>query len=224
MMQEKEQDNGTPLINILIVDDHWMLRQGLKHILNTQKKAGRFRIEEAENGKDALAKIRQTDFDLVLLDYEMPGLNGAEVARQMLAFKPLNILALSNYDELSIIEEMRDAGIKGYILKNIEPADFLKAIKVVLAGKTYYSNDVYARLLDGEKGSAKRPKPASELTRRELEVLQMIVQEKTNAEIAEALSIEKSTVDSHRHHLLGKLQARNTAGLIKAAYRLDLIK
>ncbi len=211
-----------PIVKILLVDDHWMVRDGLKHMLHAQRKLFQFDIAEAENGPQAIEAILSDDFDLAILDYQMPGMEGGEVARKMLANKPgIKILALSNYGELSNIEKMIAAGARGYILKNIEPAEFLKAIQTVLAGKVYYSNEVYNRLLDSSRKN--RNKEMIALTDRELEVLRWVALGKTSSQIAEALSVEKSTIDSHRNHLLIKLNVKNTASLLKKAYELKLI-
>jgi DNA-binding NarL/FixJ family response regulator len=119
---------------------------------------------------------------------------------------------------------MMDAGAKGYILKNIDPPQMLSAIRSVLENKTYFSNEVATQLLEADKKERIRALwQLNELTKRETEVLKMIAMELTNEEIAEKLSIGKRTVDAHRQNLLRKLHAKNTVGLIKAAYKLNLI-
>ncbi len=220
-----EKEESKAMIQILIVDDHKMVRDGLKVMLSTLKKQLPNHVTEAESGEYALKKLNKQDFDLVIMDYQMPGLTGAETILRMLRFKPgLKIIALSNYDEMPYIQNMLDSGAKGYILKNIDPPQLLLAIRTVMDGKQYYSNEVATKLLEG----AKKEKinslwEVNQLTKRELEVLKLIAMELTNEEIAAKMSIGKRTVDSHRQNLLNKLHAKNTVGLIKAAYNLRLI-
>lgn len=212
-------------LNVLIVDDHKMIRDGLKVMLSSFKKQLHFHIEEAESGEQALKKIGRQDFHLVIIDYHMPGISGAETILRILRYKPnTKILGLSNYDELPYIQNMLDAGAKGYVLKNIDPPQMLAAIRTILEDKNYYSNEVATKLLEvNRKDKINSVRQMNQLTRRELEVLKMIAMEMTNEEIAEKLSIGKRTVDSHRQNLLHKLHAKNSVGLIKAAYKLKLI-
>lgn len=214
-----------PVLQLLIVDDHKMIRDGLKVMLASFKKTICFTVEEAETGEEAIKKIGKKDFQLVFMDYHMPGLSGAEAIIRMLRFKPdLKILGLSNYDELVYVQSMIDAGAKGYVLKNIEPAQLLTAIKTVLQNKMYYSNEVAMKMIEAfKKETVKTLWNKEGLTRREIEILKMIAMEMTNEKIAEKLSIGKRTVDSHRQNLLNKLHATNTVGLIKAAYKMNLI-
>ena len=219
-LKEKE------IVNVLIVDDHKMLRDGLKVMLASLKKWIHFKVMEAESGEEALLKITRNPFQLIILDYNMPGISGSETVYRILRFKPkMKILALSNYDELPYIQHMIDAGAKGYVLKNIEPAEMLHAIKTIFSGKRYYCNDVAIKLLEAEEEKAiEKIRSKKILTRRETEVLQMIVREMTNDEIAQKLYVAKRTVDTHRQNLIKKLDVKNTVGLVRAAYKLKLIE
>jgi DNA-binding NarL/FixJ family response regulator len=212
-------------INILIIDDHKMIRDGLKIMLGSLRKNMQFNIMEAETGEDALIKISRHCFELVIMDYQMPGISGAETIHRILRFKPeMKILALSNYDEFPYIQSMMEAGAKGYVLKNIEPAEMLNAIKTILAGQIYYCNEVAVKLIDSIKDTNSiNSKVKNRLTRREIEVLQMIAMEMTNNEIAQKLFLAKRTVDTHRQNLKNKLNVKNTVGLAKAAYALNLM-
>jgi DNA-binding NarL/FixJ family response regulator len=213
------------MINLLIVDDHQMVRDGIRVMLESKIDLLGFEIEEAENGEIAIQKILKKDFDIVLIDYQLPGMSGTETLQKMRLYKKnIKVLVLSNYDEFSYVKSMIDEGANGYILKNIDPSQLIAAIRAVLAGSSYYSNEVALKLIDYAKTS---DKPAgiekNGLTKRELEVLRMVTLEMTNDEIAKALFISKRTVDTHRQNLLNKLNVKNTAGLIKAAYALNLI-
>lgn len=224
--QREAKLNAEPeVIHLLIVDDHQMVRDGIKVMLGFLNKNIQFDIEESEDGEDAVKKIIYKDFDVVLLDYYLSGRNGALIAEDILRYKPATkILALSNYDELGYVEAMMQAGAKGYILKNIEPSQLLTAIKTVLTDKLYYSNEVWLKLHEAsDSGSSAGIKNIHTLSKREIEVLRLICLEKTNVEIADELCVSKRTIDTHRQNLLLKLHARNTVGLIKAAYKLELI-
>ena len=217
---------NTSVINVLVIDDHKMIRDGLKVMLASLSKFQLFKLVEADSGEDAIKKISKSFFEIVIIDYQMPGLSGAETIHRILRFIPkIKILVLSNYDELSYIQCMMDAGAKGYILKNIEPAEMLNAIKTILADKIYYCNEVAVKLIEAaEDKKISKEKAKKILTRREIEVLQMIAMEMNNEEIARKLFVAKRTVDTHRQNLLNKLQVKNSIGLLRIAYKLDLVK
>jgi DNA-binding NarL/FixJ family response regulator len=212
-------------INVLIIDDHKMVRDGLKMMLSSLKKIFHFRIAEAECGEDALKKINRENFGLVIIDYQLPGISGVETIYRILRFKPATkIMVLSHYDELPCIQAMMDAGARGYVLKNVEPAELHKALIAVLSGGIYYSNGAALKLIEsGKDNGIQQLQTKSLLTRREQEVLKMIAMELTNDEIAQKLSVAKRTIDTHRQNLINKLHVKNTVGLVKAAYKLNLV-
>jgi DNA-binding NarL/FixJ family response regulator len=224
-MSTYKSNTSVSVIQLLIVDDHKMVRDGLKVMLSSLKKMMQFNIDEAENGEEAIRKASQKQFDIIIVDYHMPGMPGPEAVVRLIRYRPqAKILALSNYDEVQYVQSMIDAGAKGYVLKNIEPAQLLTAIKTILDNKMYYSNEVATKLIEVVKKDPIKSLWTEEgLTRRELEILRMIAMEMTNDEISKKLNIGKRTVDSHRQNLLNKLHAKNTVGLIKAAYKLKLI-
>src|SRR2546423_5429541 len=203
-----------------------MVRDGIKIMLESREDYLRFEIDEAENGEMAVQKILKKGFDIVLIDYQLPGMTGTETVKQIRLYKKdIKVLALSNYDEFSYVNSMVNEGANGYILKNVDPSQLVQAIQSVLAGSSYYSNEVALKLIDSAKNLDNKSINAQKnrLTKRELEVLKMIALEMTNDEIAKGLFISKRTVDTHRQNLLNKLSVKNTAGLIKAAYRLNLL-
>ncbi len=213
-----------PIVNVLIIDDHKMIRDGLKVMLGSYNKTILFKIIEAENGEEALKKIARHQVDIVLADYQMPGLSGAETVQRMLRFNPsLKILAISNHDELSFIQNMMDAGANGYVLKNIGVAELLNAIKTILDGKAYYCSEIAVKLIDAGNNKGNTVQLKRVLTNREMQVLRLIAMEMTNDEIALNLVVAKRTVDTHRQNLLNKLQVKNTAGLVKIALKLNLV-
>ncbi|HMK25603.1 MAG TPA: response regulator transcription factor [Chitinophagaceae bacterium] len=219
------EETPVKIISLLIVDDHQMVRDGIKVMLESKENFLRFEIDEAENGEIAIRKILKKDFDIVLIDYQLPGMSGTETLQKIRLYKKdIKVLALSNYDEISQIKSMLNEGVNGYILKNIEPSQLIQAIQSVLEGIPYYSNEVAIKLIDSAKNSEKTIAPEkSGLTKRELEILKMIALEMTNDQIAKSLFISKRTVDTHRQNLLNKLNVKNTAGLIKAAYEFNLL-
>ena len=214
------------IIDLLIVDDHQMVRDGIKVMLDSENKFYRFRIEEAESGEEAVQKAIHKNYDVIIVDYHLPGISGAKTTEDILLYKhDVKVLALSNYDEVSYAESMLAAGAKGYILKNIEPLQLLTAIRTILSGKNFYSNEIALKLLEAsQKDEISIVKNKNALTPREIEVLKLICQEKKNEQIANELCISKRTVDTHRQNLLLKLQVKNTVGLIKAAYKMELLK
>src|ERR1035437_6495451 len=212
-------------IKLLIVDDHSMIRDGLRSMLESQKKYA-FLIEEAASGEEAIEKIKKHHYDMILMDYQLPNLNGAETIQVIVGLKPdINVLALSNYDESFYIKNTLRAGAKGYVLKNIDVDELIKAIITILNGKNYYSNDVAVKLINLDEGSlkSKRFLLGKKLSARESELLKLISESYTSKQIAEKLHLSKRTVENYRQGLLEKMQVNNTPGLLKKARKLKLI-
>lgn len=207
-------------INILVVDDHKIVRDGILSLL--QDEADISIVAQAENGKDALEKIPGLLPHLVLMDINMPVMNGIECAREITRLFPeIKVLALTMLNELEHIKNMLSAGAKGYLLKNSGKEELVMAIKKVMSGQNYFSDEVKDLImLEMVKKKTMPGKIIGEkvpLTSRELDILELILQELTNQEIAEKLFISVRTVDAHRRNLLEKTGARNTAGLVKFA-------
>jgi DNA-binding NarL/FixJ family response regulator len=201
-------NNEKQIVRLLIVDDHQMVRDGIRVMLESQNKTYTFVITEAENGEEAIKNVLKYDYDIILIDYQLPNMTGMETVERILLYKPTTkILALSNYDELTYINNMLKAGASGYILKNVEPVELIAAIKTILNDKVFYSNEVAIKLIESKKKTASSIDKYS-LTKRELEILKLITQEKTNDEIS---------------NLLNKLGVKNTVGLTKIAIELKLI-
>lgn len=212
-------------ITILIVDDHKVIREGISSMLYLFSNTYTFLIDFSETGEDSIDKIKKNEYDLVIMDYQLPGINGAEATKKIIRKKPkTNILALSNYDEYMNIMSMINAGAKGFILKNIDADELLLAIETVLSGKNYYSNDVAAKLINfkPKKKLLKKTEPEA-ITSRERQILNLIIKEYTSQEIGDKLGISRRTVDKHREKIIEKLQVSKTAGLIKKAIELNLI-
>ncbi len=225
MASVKPFNTHKPTIHILIVDDHQMVRQGLKKMLLSLNSTFLIKTSEADCGKKAIEKLNQKQYDIVFIDYQMPENSGLETINQILRFKPAQkIIVISNYDQLAYLESVRSAGAMGYLLKNIESPELLKAINRILQGKLYYSNDVMLKLIEAEERNVvQENKIKNLLTKREIEVLRLIANELNNDQIGKKLFISPKTVQSHRQNLLIKLGVKNTAGLVKNAYQLKLI-
>jgi DNA-binding NarL/FixJ family response regulator len=209
-------------IKILLADDHRMVREGLKLML-TQQKSFIPNITQAETGTEVLEKVDQEDFDIYLLDINMPGQDGISIARHIKKIKSdARIIIISMHEEEYVIDQAISAGAMGYLLKNVGLEEMIKAIETVYKYQNYYCNEVAQKLLKKSRGKATKmagitPIFKNNLTDREMQVLKMIADEQTNMEIAKTLSISKRTVDYHRNNLLHKLQVKNTTGLVKYA-------
>jgi len=213
------------MIRLLIADDHQMLKDGIKAMLKDNDEIDVF--AEASNGIEVLAVMDKNPADVVLLDINMPVLDGIETCKKLKQMFPLvKILALTMYDEGNLITKMVKNGARGYILKNTGKEKLIEAIKTVYNGGTYFSDRVKDALISSmvlEKNKNNNSFIPS-LTRREKEIIELIVNEFTTHEIAEKLFISEKTVETHRKNLLQKLNARNTAGLVRIAMEKGLIK
>lgn len=201
------------MIKILIVDDHPVVVEGLKKVLHN------YTCLAAYTGKDALLILREFKPDLVMLDINLPDINGIDLCKTMIdQNKGLKILAISYFNQRSYVSRMMENGAKGYILKNSTEEEIIEAITNVLSGKEHLSEEISDILLK------KHNSDETFLTRRELEILRLIADGYTNAVIADKLFVSPLTVDSHRKNLIMKLDAKNTASLIKIALSKGLIE
>ncbi|MBE0639117.1 MAG: response regulator transcription factor [Bacteroidales bacterium] len=214
-------------IKILLVDDHKIVRDGIISLLHGESRF--LIIGQAENGIEALEKIEKLSPDLVILDINMPIMNGLECARQMAEkFPHVKILTLTMLSEQEHIKNMLSAGVGGYILKNSGREELITAINTVMEGQNYFSEEVknviMMEMVRKKTSTGKIFGEPIPITPRELDVLQLIVDEFTNQEIAEKLFVSVRTVDAHRRNLLEKTGSRNTAGLVKFAIENNLLK
>ncbi|MEM6806511.1 MAG: response regulator transcription factor [Bacteroidota bacterium] len=214
------------MLNILIVDDHQVLVDGIKALLSSEPDLRLSHV--ALDARSALEVLKEEDdLQLILLDVNLPDIDGVALCKEICEKYPdIPIIALTMHHEPGIISNMIRAGAKGYLLKNTGKEELISAIRHVAMGNSYYSKDVTQQLLasmgpQSSKQSSSKDTP--KITRREKEVLKLIIEEFTTEEIAEKLFISASTVISHRKSLLRKLQAKNSAGLVKAAYERGLV-
>jgi DNA-binding NarL/FixJ family response regulator len=211
-------------MKILIADDHQLVIDGLKLML--AEATDMLCIAEANNGQEVLNILAHTKVDVLLLDINMPVMDGVECCRQVnTRFPDVKILVLSMMQELSLVKAMLKHGASGFLLKNAGKEEVLEAIRLVFQGKQAFSQEVLDAIMIrfSEKPVKKNTHPFPKLSRREKQILQLILDERTTAEIANDLFISFGTVETHRRNLLTKLNARNTAGLVKATLEYNLL-
>jgi DNA-binding NarL/FixJ family response regulator len=210
-------------IRILIVDDHAVVRKGLVMVLRLEPD---FEVVgEAENGLKAIAMAAQTEPDLILLDFVMPEMDGAETAAALQAALPdLKVMLLTGIELDERVLDMLAAGVDGYVIKDIEPAELAQAIRIVARGEAYLHPALARQVLNRMTA---QPAPAAvlpaRLTPREAEVLRWMATPATYREIAEQLFVSEETIRSHAKHILSKLRQPNRAQAVLAAVRAGLI-
>jgi two-component system, NarL family, response regulator NreC len=213
-------------LRVLLGDDHTVLRQGLRKILEDRRD---WRVvAEAGNGRDAVREAIEQRPDVAVLDIGMPLLNGIEATRQIVRRAPsVRVLILSMHSDQAYVTQAVQAGARGYLLKESAGAELIEAIAAVAAGKSFFSPavaqvvfDDYVRSL-ADRGITDRYDALSE---REREVLQLVAEGKSSKEIADVLSISPATVETHRTHLLQKLGLRNTAEVVRFAARRGIVQ
>jgi two-component system response regulator NreC len=212
-------------IRVFLADDHTVVRQGLRLLLESDEQitvAG-----EAGDGRTAVDMIARLRPHVVLMDVALPGLNGIEATRQMAKASPTTrVLMLTMHSDDAYVQQSLQAGVHGYMLKDAEDVDLIKAVKAVAGGESFFSPAVSKLLLERYRADGVRHDIEDELgllTDREREVLQLIAEGKSNKEVASVLNISVSTVESHRKHLMEKLDLHNTAGIVRFAIRKKVI-
>lgn len=218
-----ESNPSAAVIRVLIVDDHAVVREGIRHVLSD---TGDFEVVgEASGGKDAISLALSMRPDVVVLDLSMPDMNGLEVAREIRSLDPApSILILSIHDHSEYVRRSIEAGTQGYLRKDSSPRELRDAIRAVHEGGTFFSAPAARHLMDAvARGSAERLEKREILTPRERDVLVEIARGYTNKEIAATLGVSVRTVESHRESLLRKLDVRGTAGLTRFAIAAGLL-
>lgn len=212
------------MIDILLVDDHQIIIDGLRGLLEGDESIGT--LYEAQNGAQTLKVAREESLDLILLDINLPDKSGFEICQELKSEGNCpKIIALTMHGNAGYINKMIKAGVDGYLLKNTGREELLQAIQAVMNGDRYFSREVTDLLVAGIH-EPKKPKTSDfiqKLTRREKEILHLIIDELTTDEIAAKLFISSSTVITHRKSLLRKLNAKNVAGLVKKAFEFGLL-
>lgn len=213
------------IINYIIADDHKIFREGLKYAISDDPKLSL--VGEAENGKVLLKLLEKIKADVVLLDIKMPEMDGIETTMCLHEKYPhIKILMLTSFDDEHFIIHLLEHGANGYLLKNAEPDEIKKAIHTVYNNDYYFNHLVSKTMLKSitkdHNGNAKL-KNTVNLNERELEVLKLVCQEMTNAEIAAEIFLSPRTIEGIRKTLIEKIGVRNTAGLVLYAIKNGII-
>lgn len=210
-------------INLLITDDHQLITDGLSQILKAEKMIGE--IHAAKNGKEAVEIVMTEDIDCIIMDINMPELNGMEATKLIKKEKPgIKIIVVSMLCDPAIVSKMLKAGADAFLNKDTGKAELLKAIDKVMHNEKYISpgisNDLFTHLNDRNVNTTAHEK---HLTKREIEIIGYIADGLTNNEIAAKLFLSNVTVETHRKNILAKLQLKNTASLVKYAAEHKLL-
>ena len=209
-------------IRILIIDDHPLLRDGIRTILESFDDKFHFIVCEASSAEEGIEKVQKDAYDFILMDYQLPKMNGGDAARAILKIKPdIKILAMSGYNEYVICDFMCKAGAHGFVLKTIGPEELVNAIETILGGNEYYCNEVWTKMKKHHSGEElpkkKNIKINETLTKRENEILKLSLEPLSNREIAERLYISIRTVETHRSKIMKKLHIESPAHLLRYA-------
>ncbi|HLP33957.1 MAG TPA: response regulator transcription factor [Bacteroidia bacterium] len=210
------------MIKIAIADDHQMFIDGLQSLLKGNKNMSVSCV--ANNGEALLQALEKSSVDVILMDVNMPVMDGIEATKQVKQKHPdTRVIMLTMFSSKDYIEKLLRAGANGYILKNTGKEELTTAIERVMQGESYFSKEVTERIMEGLQGKKAENNPHMvELTEREKDVLRLIAQELTSHEIADKLFISFHTVETHRKNLISKLQVKNIAGLVKYAVQNGL--
>lgn len=209
---------------IVIADDHHILLDGLNAML--QKQADLEVVGMYDNGSALFDDLKNANPDVALVDINMPGMTGDVLTRKIKEFYPnIFVITLSMHDDAAHIMDMIEAGVSGYLLKNVNDKELVEAIRQVAHGKMYFSSEVSEKITSMVVQQQKRLNEPEEakLTERELEILKLIAQEYSNAQIADTLFISERTVETHRKNMLRKTNNKTVVGLIRYAMERQLI-
>jgi two-component system response regulator NreC len=211
-------------IRIILADDHRIVREGLRSLIEEQPDMEV--VAEAEDGQAAVQLVQELVPDVVIMDVSMPGVNGIMAAHQVIARYPdVKVIALSMHADKQFVMKMLDAGASGYLLKDCAFEELARAIKAVIAGNTYLSPEVTSLVIDAYRHRWVEPEPTDKpiLSRRELEVVERIVAGNSTKEIAAALKVTDKTIETHRRHVMQKLGVGSIAEIIVWAIQEGLV-
>lgn len=216
-----------PVLKILVADDHEIVRQGMRSMLEAQRDCQV--VGEAADGRQAVAMTKDLNPDVVILDIGMPSLNGLEATRQILKLRPqTKVLILTMHESDSIIREVLDAGARGYILKTDAGRDLVTAVDSLRRNKTFFTSRVSQMILDGFLKGDARPKAheagAVRLTPRQREIVQLLAEGKSSKEVAVALDLSVKTAETHRANIMRKLDCHSVSEVVRYAIRNNIIE
>jgi DNA-binding NarL/FixJ family response regulator len=206
-------------IKLFLVDDHSIFRDGLKLVFN--KNTDFTVVGEASSGEEFLSVMDSIDFDVVLMDIKMTGMTGIETTEKAISKNPdLKVLVLSTFGEEEFLHQMINAGAKGFLLKNVDKATLFNAIKLINSDQNYFSPELLPYFT---KKFIHTDEEDLKLTKRELEILELISKGLSNSEIAEKLFISIRTVDTHKNNLIVKTGSKNVVSLLIYAIKNKII-
>lgn len=206
---------------VLLADDHRLFREGLRGLLSVQ--SGIEVVGVAADGAELVSLTESVEYDVALIDIEMPVMNGLEAAEKILASHPeARLVALTMHNDEAYYYRMVELGVKGFLLKNSDIDEVVSAVREVCAGGSYFSQELLDSLVSNLKESQVEAEPL--LSEREMEVLPLICQGLSNQEIADKLFISKRTVDNHRANIIEKSGCKNTAGMVVWAIKNGLVE
>ena len=213
----------TKEIRVLLVDDHQIIIDGLQSLLISE--VGIRVISNANNGREAIELLRVLDVDVVLMDIDMPVMNGLDTAKIVKEkYSNTKVIILSMHSEKAMVKDLIELGVDGYLLKNTSKDELIGAIKKVSEGGRYFSTDVTLSLLEKENTNKLNiTNSGIKLTVREIEIIKLIAEGYTNKEIGDQLFISHRTVDTHRTNLMKKIEVNNVAGIISYAIKNGFI-
>lgn len=210
-------------LRIIIVDDHEFFRNGLKMVVNRLKYAKV--TGEATNGKEFLELLSRAEPDIVLMDIQMPLMNGIEATRLALEEYPdLKIVALTMFEDEEYVQSMIDAGARGFLLKNITKEVLDQALQAIQSGKNFYSPELWDFFTRKVAAEPRQDEDNIQFTRREKEILQLICDGLSNKDISDRLFISERTVIGHKSNLLAKTNCKSSVGLLSYAIRNKLVE
>lgn len=209
-------------IKIIVADDHQMFIDGISSILSGVEEIQI--VAQAINGTEVLDVLQKYETDVILLDINMPKMNGLDTLRKLRKdFPEVQVLMLTMYNTREYISQVIGAGAKGYILKNTGKEELLLAINTVYKGETYFSKEITDTVMQSIRNQKTISDEQAQLSKREIEIIKLIAQENTTKEIAQKLFISVNTVETHRKNILSKLNVKNSAGVIKYALQNGIL-
>lgn len=215
----------TESVRVVLAEDHLIVREGLRALLDARDDVEV--VAEADNGQDAVTAAKEHRPNVVVMDLNMPGLNGVDATKAIRESLPgTHVLILSMYSTEEHVRPAIRAGAEGYLLKGSGLSDLVAAIKAVAAGNAFFSPQVAKIVLDDSRRAARtgvNERAGSDLTPRERQVLKLVAEGRSSPEIARELDLSVKTVEGHRGRIMAKLDTRNVAGLVRHAIRLGLV-